>query len=169
MQYFFYIGESRFAAEMRGNALDNKPAFIRNGELDVPLILDRFIETQKMIRKPDDETAEKKFIEEEGREKFLTYLSPIINGVGTFSVEEQTRDRRRMDVVIHTQGKRVIIELKIWHGASRNKEGEQQIIRYMERFGLTVGYMLSFNLHKNKKPGVYPVRIGDKLLYEGIV
>ena len=39
----------------------------------------------------------------------------------------------------------------------------------MERFGLTVGYMLSFNLHKNKKPGVYPVRIGDKLLYEGIV
>lgn len=57
---------------MRGNALDNKPAFIRNGELDVPLILDRFIETQKMIRKPDDETAEKKFIEKEGREKFVT-------------------------------------------------------------------------------------------------
>jgi hypothetical protein len=39
----------------------------------------------------------------------------------------------------------------------------------MERFGLTVGYMLSFNFNKNKKPGVYPVRIGDKLLYEGIV
>ena len=99
----------------------------------------------------------------------LTYLSPIINGVGTFSVEEQTRDRRRMDVVIHTPGKRYMIELKIWHGASRNQDGERQIIGYMERFGLTVGYMLSFNFNKNKKPGVYPVRIGEKLLYEGIV
>ena len=37
----------------------------------------------------------------------LTYLSPIIDGVGTFSVEEQTRDRRRMDVMIHTPGEKV--------------------------------------------------------------
>ncbi len=72
-------------------------------------------------------------------------------------------------MVIHTPGKRYMIELKIWHGASRNQDGERQIIGYMERFGLTVGYMLSFNFSKNKKPGVYPVRIGEKLLYEGIV
>jgi hypothetical protein len=87
--YNFFIGESRFAEELRGNALDNKPEFIKGGKLDIPLIMKRFIETQKIIRKLDDEEAEKKFIEEEGREKFLTYLSPIINGVGTFSVEEQ--------------------------------------------------------------------------------
>ena len=167
MQYFFYIGESRFAAEMRGNALDNKPAFIRNGELDVPLILDRFIETQKMIRKPDDETAEKKFIEKEGREKFLTYLSPIINGVGTFSVEEQTRDRRRMDVVIHTQGKRVIIELKIWRGPRYNADGERQLSEYLDYWNLTTGYMLSFNFNKKKQQGVHPVHVGGKIVYEG--
>ena len=131
--------------------------------------MERFIETQKYIRNIDNDEAEKKFIEEEGREKFLTYLSPIINGVGTFSVEEQTRDRKRMDVVIHYNGKRYIVELKIWHGDRYNEKGEKQIMKYLDRFGLTVGYMLSFSFNKNKKPGVEEVKIGDKLLYEGIV
>lgn len=167
--YNFFIGESLFAGELRGNALNNKPEFIREGKLDVPLIMKQFVETQKVIRKLDDEEAERKFIEEEGREKFLTYLWLIINGVGTFSVEEQTRDRKRMDVVIHYCGMRYIIELKIWHGESRNEEGEKQILGYMNRFGLKTGYMLSFNFNKNKEPGVHEVHIGDKLLYEGVV
>ena len=167
--YNFFIGESRFAGELRGNALNNKPEFIKGGKLDVPLIMKRFIETQRIIRKLDDEEAERKFIEEEGREKFLTYLWPIINGVGTFSVEEQTRDRKRMDVVIHYCGMRYIIELKIWHGESRNEEGEKQILGYMNHFDLKTGYMLSFNFNKNKEPGVHEVHIGDKLLYEGVV
>ena len=131
--------------------------------------MDRFIETQKYIRNIDDEKAEKRFLEEQGREKFLTYLSPIINCVGTFSVEEPTRDRKRTDVIIHYRGKRYIIEMKIWHGESRNKDGEKQIIGYLERFGLKTGYMLSFSFNKNKEPGVHKVRIGDKLLYEGLV
>ena len=167
--YNFFIGESRFAGELRGNALDNKPEFIKGGKLDVPLIMKRFIETQRIIRKLDDEEAERKFIEEEGREKFLTYLWLIINGVGTFSVEEQTRDRKRMDVIIHYGGMRYIIELKIWHGESRNEEGEKQILGYMNHFDLKTGYMLSFNFNKNKEPGVHEVHIGDKLLYEGVV
>ena len=167
--YKFYLGESSFADEMRGDALDNKPEFIRNGELNIPLIMQRFIETQKYIRKIGDEAAEKKFIEEEGREKFLTYISPIINGVGTFSIEEETRDRKRMDVVIHYNGKRYIIELKIWHGQSRNADGERQIVDYLDHFGLKVGYMLSFCFNKNKEPGVNEVHIGDKTLYEGVV
>ena len=111
--YKYFLGESRFSEELRGVALDNKPAFTKGGELNLPLIMERFIETQKYIRKQNDEEAEKRFIEEEGREKFLTFLSPIINGTGTFSVESQTRDRKRMDVVIHYYGKLYIIELKI--------------------------------------------------------
>ncbi|SFB71684.1 AAA-like domain-containing protein [Butyrivibrio sp. YAB3001] len=167
--YNYFIGESRFSEEMRGDALDHKPEFIKNGELNVPLIMERFIETQKYIRNLNDEQAEKKFIEEEGREKFLTYLSPIINGVGTFSIEEQTRNRKRMDIVIHYNGKRYIIELKIWHGERYNEEGEKQVLGYLDYFGLSTGYMLSFNFNKNKKTGVEEIHIGDKLLFEGIV
>ncbi len=165
----YFVGESKYAQDMRREALRDKPEFVKNGELNIPLIMERFIESQRIIRNMNDEAAEKKFIEEEGREKFLTYLSPIINGVGTYSIEDQTADLKRMDLVIHYNGRRYIIELKIWHGERYNEKGEQQIIGYLDRFGLTTGYMLSFSFNKNKKPGVAEVHIGDKLLYEGIV
>ena len=41
--------------------------------------------------------------------------------------------------------------------------------KYFTNFDLMVGYMLSFSFNKNKTPGVSEIRIGDKLLYEGIV
>lgn len=137
--------------------------------LDIPLMMARFIETQQSIRNLNDEAAERKYMEEEGREKFLTYLSPIINGVGTYSVEDRTRNRRRMDVVIHYLGMRYIIELKIWHGDRYNAKGEQQIMDYMDSYGLKTGYLLSFSFNKKKNPGVEIVHIGDKTIYEGIV
>ena len=167
--YKYFVGESRFSADMRREALRDKPEFIKNGELDIPLIMERFIACQKIIRNMNDESAEKKFIEEEGRERFLTYLSPIINGVGTYSVEDSTANSMRMDVVIHYNGKRYIIELKIWHGERYNEKGEAQILEYLDRFDLSTGYMLSFNFNKNKKPGVEQVQIGDRVLYEGMV
>ena len=167
--YNYFISESKYAEEMRGDALDNKPEFIKGGKLNVPLIMERFIKTQEYIRNLDDEEAEKKFIEDEGREKFLTYLSPIINGVGTFSVEERNRDRRRMDVVIHYRGRRYIIELKIWHGDRYNEKGGKQIMDYLDSYGLDEGYLLSFSFNKTKDPGVEKINIGDKTIYEGIM
>ncbi|MBQ9437934.1 MAG: AAA-like domain-containing protein [Lachnospiraceae bacterium] len=167
--YNHFIGESRFTEELRGDALDNKPEFIKGGELDIPLIMERFIRTQEHIRNLNDEEAEKRFIEDEGREKFLTYISPIINGVGTFSVEDRNRDRRRMDVVIHYRGKRYIIELKIWNGDRYNAQGEKQILDYLDSYGLKTGYMLSFSFNKTKNTVVEEVHIGDKTIFEGIV
>lgn len=76
---------------------------------------------------------------------------------------------RRTDVVIHYRGKRYIIEMKIWHGESRNEEGEKQIIGYQDSFESKTGYMLSFSFNRNKEPGVHEVRIGDRLLFEGVV
>lgn len=167
--YKYFVGESRFSQSMRREALKYKPEFIKGGMLDVPLIMGRFIESQKIIRNMNDEKAERAFIEEEGRERFLTYISPIINGVGTYSIEEQTADYKRMDVVIHYNGRRYIIELKIWHGERYNQKGERQILDYLDHFGLDTGYMLSFNFNKKKEPGVEKIQIGDKTLFEGIV
>ena len=56
------------------------------------------------------------FIEEEGRKYFLLYLRPIINGVGNYYIEAQTREQKRTDVIVDYCGERYIIELKIWHG-----------------------------------------------------
>ena len=70
---------------------------------------------------------------------------------------------------IHYFGKRDVIELKIWHGERNNRRGEQQIIDYLNRFGLTTGYMLSFNFSKEKETGVKRLQMGDKVLFEGTV
>ena len=64
------------AADFMGTSI---PAKYKDGNLNVPLIMERFIRTQEYIRDLRNEEAERRFIEDEGREKFLTYLSPIIN------------------------------------------------------------------------------------------
>ena len=167
--YWYYISNSEFAGEMRQAALENKSQFTRDDILNVPLIMERFIKAQNQIRDMDDENARKKFIEDVGREMFLTYLSPILNGTGTYSVEDRNAKKGRMDVVVHYNGQRYIIELKIWRGERYNEEGEKQINRYLDAYDLKVGYMLSFNFNKTKEPGVNQIHYGDKLLYEGIV
>ena len=109
------------------------------------------------------------FKEKDGRELFLLYLKPIINGTGNYYIEAQTRDQTRTDVIIDYLGQQYIIELKIWRGPRSNIEGEKQICEYLDYFSLSTGYMLSFNFNKNKEPGVRPVHLGDKLLYEGTI
>ena len=139
--------------------------FVENGRLNVRLILERFIETYHQVCGP----LEEKFREKDGRELFLLYLRPIINGTGNYYIEAQTRDQRRTDVIIDYLGQQYIIELKIWRGERYNEEGEKQILEYLDYFGLDTGYMLSFNFNRKKETGVKQVSIGDRLLYEGVV
>ena len=110
-----------------------------------------------------------RFLEEEWCERFLTYLSPIVNGTGTYSIEEQTRDQRRMDVVVHWLGRRYVIELKIWRGERYHEEGERQVAAYLDHFGLIEGYLLSFDFRRANQPGVERVRVGERVLWEGTV
>ena len=164
--YHYFLGETNRNDAFRNDALLHKSIFINDdGTLNMERILERFVDTQRMIHGDADD----RFLEEEDRERFLTYIAPIINGTGTYSIEEQTRDKLRMDVVIHYFGKRYVVELKIWHGPRYNEEGEKQIMQYLDYFGLHLGYMVSFNFNKNKEPGVKEVRIGDKVLLEATV
>ncbi len=68
-------------------------------------------------------------------------VKPIINGTGNYYIEAQTRDQKRTDIIID----------------------------YLDYFGLSTGYMLSFNFNKNKETGLKQAHIGDKLLYEATV
>ena len=142
-----------------------KNIFVEDGTLNVRLILERFITTYHQVCGP----LEEHFIEKDGREQFLLYLKPIINGTGNYYIEAQTRDQRRTDVIIDYLGRQYIIELKIWRGERYNAEGEKQICQYLDYFGLTTGYMLSFNINKEKETGVKRIQIGEKVLFEGTV
>ena len=142
-----------------------KNQFVEDGKLNMRLILQRFIETYMEIYGPLVE----RFREKDGREQFLLYLKPIINGTGNYYIEAQTRDQTRTDVIVDYLGQQYIIELKLWRGPRYNEDGEKQISEYLDYFNLTTGYMLSFNFNKKKEPGVRRVGIGDKVLLEGTV
>ena len=164
--YAHFIGESDRNNDLKQEASEIKSTFVEDdGWLDIPKIMEHFITEHNRIH----EGQEEKFVENEGRERFVTYVSAIINGTGTYDIEPQTRDHRRMDMVIHYLGRRYIIELKIWHGDRYNQNGEAQIKGYLEYFNLTTGYMLSFNFNKRKTTGVKRVEIDDKVLFEGTV
>ena len=164
--YNLFISDEELKSNVFSKAGDlEKNIFVEDGRLNVRLILERFIDTYHEVCGP----LEDKFKEKDGREQFLLYLKPIINGTGNYYIEAQTRDQKRTDVIVDYLGKQYIIELKIWRGERYNADGEKQISEYLDYFGLDTGYMLSFNFNKNKETGVRQVHVGDKVLYEGTV
>lgn len=165
--YNLFISEELLDSIMYKSASRDKDQdmFIRNGRLDMEQVLVRFTETFTDIYSD----MESRFLEENGRRFFLLYLKPIINGVGNYYVEARTRSMRRTDVVIDFRGEQFVCELKIWHGEEYNKRGEEQLIRYLDDYHLTTGYMLSFNFNKNKKVGVRKIQIGKRTIIEAVV
>ena len=164
--YTHFIGESDKNNELKQIAAGIKSVFVDDdGGLDIPKIMDHFIREHNRLYRDDNE----KILEAEGRERFITFVSGLINGTGIYSVEEPFRDDRRTGLVIHDRGKRTVIEMKIWHGERYTSDGEKQLIGYFDTWNLNTGYLLSFNFDKKTKPGVERIRIGEKNLFEGTV
>lgn len=139
--------------------------FVHAGGLYMERILERYIVSFHDIY---GENAEN-FDEEEGRRRFLLYLQPIINGTGNYYIEAQTRNNRRMDVVVDYLGKRYVIELKIWRGDAYHERGEKQLMDYLSYYHMNTGYMISYNFNKKKEPGIHHIQVGDKVLVEAVL
>lgn len=127
--YNLFVSEIQTANEQQSkdiysNGSIDKPLFIRDGHLDMKKVLERFAVHFNEIYDSKDE----KFIEKQGRKFFLFFLKPIINGTGNYYVKAQTRDKRRMDVVVDYNGERFVIEMKIWHGDSYNECGKLPLV-----------------------------------------
>ncbi len=143
----------------------DKNCFVMDGHLNMRHILERFVIHFHDLYKDSDET----FIENSGRKLFLLYLRPIINGVGNYYVEAQTRDMARTDVIVDYHGEQFIIEIKIWHGLEYHTRGERQLSAYLDAYHTDKGYMLSFNFNKKKKIGVNEIVVGNKTIIEAVV
>ncbi len=144
----------------------NTSQFIRDGRLDMEKVVEKFVEYFTEIYGDNDE----KFVEAYGRKFFLLYLKPIINGTGNYYIEAQTRDARRMDVVVDYLGEQFIVELKIWHGSEYNERGEAQLAGYLDYYHKDKGYMVSFNFNKSKEIGVKKFTTADgKTIIEAVV
>ncbi len=162
--YFLTLPEAQ-NGDLYRLALQNRNLFIQNGQLDMKCVLAKFVEHFDDIYGDLEQT----FYEEDGRRYFMLYLKPIINGVGNYYVEAQTRNQERTDLIIDYLGIQYIIEMKVWRGNAYNKRGEQQLIDYLDHYHLKTGYMLSFNFNQKKTPGIKEIRINDKILIEAVV
>ena len=139
--------------------------FVESGHLNMEMVLDHFAMAYSEIMGSQAE----RFKEKDGRELFLLYLKPIINGTGNYYIEAQTRDQRRTDVIVDYLGERYVIELKIWRGNKYNSDGEQQLIDYLNAYHLDTGYMLIFSFNQDKKSGTVKKVVDGKTIYETIV
>ncbi len=163
--YNFFMSEETLDDQSYKAASGMKSQFISGDGLNMERIMTRFMEHFTDIY--GDSTD--KFKEENGRRLFLLFIKPIINGVGNYYVEAQTRNQRRTDVVIDYLGRQYIIEMKIWHGEEYNRRGEEQLADYLDSYHLDRGYLLSFNFNKNKEIGTREIQCRGKKIFEVVV
>ena len=160
-----FMAKEAIHSDVYARGGSDRIGFIKDNKLDMELVLKKFAEYFTEIYGQKDEN----FIEKQGRKIFLIYLKPIINGVGNYYIESQTRDERRTDVIVDYQGEQFIVELKIWRGSEYNERGERQLAEYLDYYHKDKGYMLSFNFNKNKEVGVRKIKAGDKVIVEAVV
>ena len=121
--------------------------YVRNGKLNMEHVVTRFADLMHQEYRKNDE----EFLERQGRLVFLSFLKPIINGIGFYYVEPQTRDNRRMDLVVTYDKQEFIVELKMWHGDKYEELGCDQLSEYLAIRGMDEGYLVTFDFSKNKQ------------------
>ena len=163
--YNYFYSKEELSNTIVDMAKQNKSSFIQNNRLDMDIVMKKFVQHFH----EDYGSNTEKFLEENGRKFFLLYLKPIINGVGNYYIEAQTRDARRTDVIVDYLGEQFVIELKIWHGSEYKERGEKQLSDYLDYYHKEKGYLLSFNFNKKKEIGVKELKIGEKTIVEAVV
>jgi len=141
--------------------------YVVGGRLNMEYVIIRFSELIYQEYRKNDEA----FLEREGRLVFLSFLKPIINGTGFCYVEPQTRDNRRMDLVITYGKEEFIVELKIWHGEKYEQDGKEQLAAYLSSRGQEKGYLVTFDFSKNKHGYQEPswIETGGVKIFEAII
>ncbi|MCQ2192581.1 MAG: AAA family ATPase [Paludibacteraceae bacterium] len=157
----------RYQRENSGKISVTKSEYILGGKLNMEYVIERF---KDLIEEEyRDEDAE--FLERQGRLLFLCFLKPIINGIGYYYVEPQTRDNKRMDIVVNYAGEEFLIELKLWYGTKYERKGEDQTSEYANTRGLKKAYLITFSFLKEKVVQAEPEwkTVNGVDVYEGII
>ena len=142
-----------------------KSDFICGNGLNVEKILIRF----QQFMKEEYSLKNERFLETHGRMLFLSFLTPIINGIGFAFKEVQISEEKRLDVVITYNNNKYIIELKVWHGEEYHEKGLKQLADYLNVNNQNKGYLLVFNFNKNKEYKKEELIVEGKEIFEVFV
>jgi hypothetical protein len=140
--YFATISETQWRERaIRGPVNE----IVKDGVFDMELCLNKFKRDFARIYNDNDID----FLEKQGKLVFLTYLLPILNSVGFYHFESETRDGGKMDLVIDYLNRQFILELKMWYGESRHQADRRQLASYLKSKNADCGYLLTFDFRKN--------------------
>lgn len=142
-----------------------KAHYIEDGKLNMRKVVDRFSDFMLSEYRKEDGS----FLEHQGRLLFLSFLRPIINGVGHYAVEPQTRQNRRMDIQVFYGAEEYVIELKMWRGEVYEQKGYEQLADYLDARNLKEGYLISFCTSSSRNSGSDTIQCRGHELYEVIV
>ena len=161
--YNYYISKLEKKVDMAGYNI--KSAFIEDDRLNIEKILLRF----QQFMKEEYSSKNAEFLENHGRMLFLSFITPIINGVGFAFKEVQISEEKRLDVVITYNCHKYIIELKIWRGEQYHEAGVKQLSNYLNINGQDKGYLLVFNFNKNKEYKQENLTVNNKEIFVAFV
>jgi len=167
----YFISRNRTSPRNRNVNNIAKSEIIKDNFFDMELCLSKFKNHYAQIYTSKDID----FLERDGKLIFLTYLMPLINGLGFYHFESETREQGKIDLVIDFLKQQFIVELKLWHGDSRHKEAYEQLANYLKSKNMDRGYLITFDfrqkgddsLSKNKWIDYDGKRIFDVVLRVG--
>jgi hypothetical protein len=143
-----------------------KEDVVENGKFDMALCLEKFGRHFYEMYSENDE----KFLEKYCRMLFITYLKPLINGQGFYHIEAQTRNVRRMDLIVDYGNEQFVVELKLWCGDRRHEDAYAQLCGYLDGKGLDTGYLLTFDFRKvGKETKAEWVEFGGKRIFDVVI
>ncbi len=144
-----------------------KDDIVSGGRFDMVLCLEHFADHYAQTFVQNDA----RFLEQHARQVFLTYLKPLVNGMGFYHIESQLLDQRRMDIVVDYGMDQFIVELKIWHGERRHEDAYKQLCGYLDTLGMEMGYLLTFDFRKdsNKEFKAQWIEFEGKQIFDVIV
>jgi|GEM_PF-3300180 len=142
-----------------------RDAYSETDKLNMRILMESFMRIYEQTYGPLIQA----FPAEDGRELFLRFLAPIVEGRGSITIDEQTKNENCTDVIIEYCGQQYLIGLRIWRRERHAAKGKQQVLEYLDRYGLKNGYMLSFVFDDCKVTGVQWVNVGEKVICEGTI
>jgi hypothetical protein len=121
--------------------------YIKDGKLDMYALIKAF---QKFYRRHSEAWLSKYDFREVGRQLLLmAFLQRIVNSGGNIE-REMAVGNGRCDLWVEFGGETHLIELKLYYDEFSEEDGIEQIQRYMDKLGVTVGWLILFETRKNK-------------------
>ncbi len=121
------------------------PAYLTDGKLDMKKLLTDF---QQFWRENSEIWVNRYQYQEAAPHLVMqAFLQRIVNSGGRIS-REFASGRRRLDLCVHYEQSRYPIELKLRYGDKTYKEGQNQLLGYLDKLDCDEGWLVVFDRRK---------------------